>query len=155
MGEVFDMASIIGCEASSIPFVYLGVPVGANMTRTGGWKELIDKFKTRLSRWKVKTLSVGGQVTLLKSVLGSIAIYYMSIFKTPIAVIKDLEAIRNKFFLGSDVDENKMTWIKWNKAMMSKKDGDLGIGSLYGFNRALLFSGNGYFCHTHLHSGFW
>ncbi|GJQ97442.1 RNA-directed DNA polymerase, eukaryota [Tanacetum coccineum] len=139
MGEITEMASIIGCEASTIPFIYLGVSVGGNMTRIGGWKELIDKFKTRLSRWKVKTLSVGGRLTLLKSVLGSIAIYYMSIFKTPIAVIKELETIRNKFFLGADVDENKMTWIKWNKVMASKKDGGLGIGSLYGFNRALLF----------------
>ncbi|GKD42853.1 RNA-directed DNA polymerase, eukaryota [Tanacetum coccineum] len=63
----------------------------------------------------------------------------MSIFKTPIAVIKELEVIRNKFFLGADADANKMTWIKWNKVMASKKDGGLGIGSLYGFNRALLF----------------
>ncbi|GJR00332.1 RNA-directed DNA polymerase, eukaryota [Tanacetum coccineum] len=139
IGEITEMANIIGCEASTIPFVYLGVPVGANMTRIGSWKDLIDKFKTRLSRWKVKTLSVGGRLTLLKSVLGSIAIYYMSIFKTPIAVIKEIEAIRNQFFLGADTDENKMTWIKWNKVMASKKDGGLGIGSLYGFNRALLF----------------
>ncbi|GKB57062.1 RNA-directed DNA polymerase, eukaryota [Tanacetum coccineum] len=139
IGEITEMANIIGCEASTIPFVYLGVLVGANMTRIGSWKDLIDKFKTCLSRWKVKTLSVGGRLTLLKSVLGSIAIYYMSIFKTPIAVIKKIEAIRNQFFLGADTDENKMTWIKWNKVTASKKDRGLGIGSLYGFNRALLF----------------
>ncbi|GJZ25676.1 RNA-directed DNA polymerase, eukaryota [Tanacetum coccineum] len=66
---------------------------------------------------------LGGRLTLLKSVLGSIAIYYMSIFKTPIAVIKELEVIRNKFFLGADADANKMTWVKWNKVMASKKDG--------------------------------
>nr|GEW06908.1 RNA-directed DNA polymerase, eukaryota [Tanacetum cinerariifolium] len=96
-----EMANIIGCEASAIP-------------------------------WKVKTLSVGGQLTLLKSVLGSIVIYYMIIFKTPIAVIKEIEAIRNQIFLGADTDENKMTWIKWNKVMASKKDGGLGDGSLYG-----------------------
>ncbi|GJT62657.1 RNA-directed DNA polymerase, eukaryota, reverse transcriptase zinc-binding domain protein [Tanacetum coccineum] len=85
IGEITEMANIIGCEASTIPFVYLGVPVGANMTRIESWKDLIDKFKT------------------------------------------------------SDTDENKMTWIKWNKVMASKKDGGLGIGSLYRFNRALLF----------------
>nr|GEY38854.1 hypothetical protein [Tanacetum cinerariifolium] len=124
IGEITKMANIIGCEASTIPFVYLGVPVGANMSRIGSYKELIDKFKTRLSRWKVKTLSVGGRLTLLKSVLGSIAIYYMSIFKNPIAVIKEIKAIRNQFFLGADTDENKMMWIKWNKVMASKKEGD-------------------------------
>nr|GEW30324.1 RNA-directed DNA polymerase, eukaryota [Tanacetum cinerariifolium] len=138
IGEITEMANIIGCEASTIPFVYLGVPVGANMTRSECWKELIDNFKTRLSRWKVKTLSVSGRLTLLKSVLGSIAIYYMSVFKTLIAIIKEIEAIRNQLFLGADTDENKITWIKWNKVMANKKDGGLGMGSLYWFNRVLL-----------------
>ncbi|GKC78851.1 hypothetical protein Tco_1129625 [Tanacetum coccineum] len=50
IGKINEMANIIGCEASTIPFVYLEVSVGANMTRIESWKELIDKFKTRLSR---------------------------------------------------------------------------------------------------------
>ncbi|GJV48321.1 RNA-directed DNA polymerase, eukaryota [Tanacetum coccineum] len=62
--------------------------VGANMNRIAEWDEVIKKFKTRLSTWKAKTLSVGGRLTLIKSVLGSIAIYYMSIFKTPITVVE-------------------------------------------------------------------
>ncbi|GJW74853.1 RNA-directed DNA polymerase, eukaryota [Tanacetum coccineum] len=137
--EVKGVADGVGCTAGTLPFTYLGVPIGNKMSKVNDWKDLIDKFKKRLSNWKIKTLSVGGRVTLLKSVLGSIAIYLMSIFKTPITVLNNIESIRNKFFLGAEMDERKLTWIQWRKTMASKKHGGLGIGSLYGFNRALLF----------------
>jgi len=137
--EVQQMASVIGCEGTMIPFVYLGVRIGANMNHIAGWQDVINKFKSRMSKWKAKTLSVGGRLTLIKAVLGSVAIYNMSIFKTPITIINTLESIRNNFFLGADVDERKLTWVKWKKTLASKKDGGLGIGSLYGFNRALLY----------------
>ncbi|GJS85892.1 RNA-directed DNA polymerase, eukaryota [Tanacetum coccineum] len=137
--EVKGVADGVGCTAGTLPYTYLEVPIGNKMSKVNDLKDLIDKFKNRLSNWKIKTLSVGGRVTLLKSVLGSIAIYLMSIFKTPITMLNDIESIRNKFFLGAEMDERKLTWIQWRKTMASKKHGRLGIGSLYGFNRALLF----------------
>lgn len=30
-GETSQWANILGCEAGSLPFTYLGIPVGANM----------------------------------------------------------------------------------------------------------------------------
>ncbi|GJT48631.1 RNA-directed DNA polymerase, eukaryota [Tanacetum coccineum] len=53
-----------------------------------------------LSSWKLKTLSIGGRLTLLKSVLGSTPIYNMSLFKVPKAVLKSMESIRRNFFNG-------------------------------------------------------
>nr|GEY35892.1 RNA-directed DNA polymerase, eukaryota, reverse transcriptase zinc-binding domain protein [Tanacetum cinerariifolium] len=47
--------------------------------------------------------------------------------------------MRNKFFIGGDSDEKKMTWIKWDRCLASKEDGGLGIGSIYGLNISLLF----------------
>ncbi|GJR27092.1 reverse transcriptase domain-containing protein [Tanacetum coccineum] len=44
------------------------------------WQEIVEKVKSRLSKWKSKTLSIGGRLTLLKSVLGSIPVFHMSIF---------------------------------------------------------------------------
>ena len=60
---------------------------------------MVGKFISKLSNWKVRTISVRGRVTLLKSVLGSLTTYYLSIFKVPSAVEKVLESLRNRFLL--------------------------------------------------------
>lgn len=53
------------------------------MSKLASWSDMLKKVVERLSRWKVKTLSVGGRLTLLKSVLGSIPTYYMAIYRGP------------------------------------------------------------------------
>ncbi|GJZ30222.1 hypothetical protein Tco_0575269 [Tanacetum coccineum] len=55
--------------------------VGAGMTRHKAWDDVILKLQSRLSKWKAKTLSIGGRLTLLKSVLGASPLYNMSIFR--------------------------------------------------------------------------
>ncbi|GJW10862.1 hypothetical protein Tco_1576689 [Tanacetum coccineum] len=52
------------------------------MSRIKSWDEIVDKMVDRLSKWKMKTLSIGGRLTLLKAVIGSMPIYHMSIFKS-------------------------------------------------------------------------
>ncbi|GJS94125.1 hypothetical protein Tco_0801093 [Tanacetum coccineum] len=43
----------------------------------------VDRVRNRLSKWKMKMLSSGGRLTLVKSVLGSMPIFHMSLFKVP------------------------------------------------------------------------
>nr|GFB21476.1 RNA-directed DNA polymerase, eukaryota, reverse transcriptase zinc-binding domain protein [Tanacetum cinerariifolium] len=82
---------------------------GDNMSRIKAWDDIILKIKSRLIKWKVKTLSIGGRLTLLKSVLGASPIYAMSIFTVPHGVLKALESIRNRFFNGADQSDHKIT----------------------------------------------
>ncbi|GKD31694.1 RNA-directed DNA polymerase, eukaryota [Tanacetum coccineum] len=74
--------------------------VGEYSSRIKAWDDVILKLRSRLSKWKVKTLSIGGRLTLLKSVLGASPIYNMSIFKVPTGVLKVMESIRSRFFNG-------------------------------------------------------
>ncbi|GKA39100.1 RNA-directed DNA polymerase, eukaryota [Tanacetum coccineum] len=108
--NVRNMAAIFGCTATTLPFTYLGVNVGANMKRISSWDVVVNKVTSKLSTWKAKTLSVRGRLTLIKSVLSAIPSYYMSLFKDPEGVLKRLESIRNSFFLGADLGEKKVTW---------------------------------------------
>nr|GFB69571.1 RNA-directed DNA polymerase, eukaryota, reverse transcriptase zinc-binding domain protein [Tanacetum cinerariifolium] len=81
--SVSEAANRIGCSIMKAPFWYLGIMVGGNMSLVKEWDESIAKLKKKLSKWKLKTLSVGGRLTLLKAVLGSTPIYNMSLFKVP------------------------------------------------------------------------
>ncbi|GJZ44472.1 hypothetical protein Tco_0591727 [Tanacetum coccineum] len=132
------MAAGTGCSASNLPFSYLGLPIGSNMNRIANWNSLIERFKIRLSGWKGNMLSSGGRLTLIKSVLGSLGIYYFSIFKVPEAVLKTLESLRASFFWGATGDSRKRAWIKWSNILASLDKGGLGVGSLKAFNNSLL-----------------
>ncbi|GJW37117.1 RNA-directed DNA polymerase, eukaryota [Tanacetum coccineum] len=137
--RVAAAASNLGCSVMKTPFKYLGVMVGGNTSKIQAWDEVIGKLKARLSKWKLKTLSVGGRLTLLKAVLGSTPIYNMSIYKVPKSVLHTMESLRRNFFNGVQADERNITWIKWSKVLASKKYGGLGVSSFYALNRALLF----------------
>ncbi|GKA79518.1 hypothetical protein Tco_0786114, partial [Tanacetum coccineum] len=57
--------------------------VGGRMHRLHSWDDTVDRVRNRLSKWKMKMLSSGGRLTLVKSVLGSMPIFHMSLFKVP------------------------------------------------------------------------
>nr|GFC62468.1 RNA-directed DNA polymerase, eukaryota, reverse transcriptase zinc-binding domain protein [Tanacetum cinerariifolium] len=115
--SVSEAANWIGCSVMKALFRYLGIMVGGNMSLVREWDESIAKLKKKLSKCKLKTLSVGGRLTLLKAVLGLTSIYNMSLFKA----------------------KRKIAWVKWSKVLASKKFGGLGVSSFFALNRALIF----------------
>ncbi|XVE71775.1 hypothetical protein DITRI_Ditri10aG0178800 [Diplodiscus trichospermus] len=54
-------------------------------------------------------LNVGGRVVLIKSVLSSLPVYYMSLFEIPVTVKKILEKIQRKFLWGGSI-ETRTHW---------------------------------------------
>lgn len=100
-----NMARHICYSVGEFPFVYLGLPVGANMRRVSTWRPVVEKIKKWLSQWRANTMSFGGRLTLIKSVLGSLLLYYFSMFHVPSCVINQLESIRRDFFW----------WVEWEQ----------------------------------------
>nr|GEV44813.1 RNA-directed DNA polymerase, eukaryota [Tanacetum cinerariifolium] len=137
--KVKQAANKLGCLILSCPFSYLGSKVSVSMSRIQDWREVIEKVNLRLSKWKMKCLSIGGRLTLLKSVLGAMPIFNMSIFKVPTKVLKLLESIRGRFFNGHGSDSRKAHWIKWDKVLTNKDKGGLGVSSFFALNRGLMF----------------
>ncbi|GJW93796.1 RNA-directed DNA polymerase, eukaryota, partial [Tanacetum coccineum] len=103
-GEMVNRAAgKLGCLVLKTPFLYLGSMVGGNMFRKAMWNDIMERVKKRLSKWKMQMLSIGGRLTLVKSVLGSMPIFYFSIFKVPMGVLRELENIRKHFFKAKSV----------------------------------------------------
>nr|GEY39917.1 RNA-directed DNA polymerase, eukaryota, reverse transcriptase zinc-binding domain protein [Tanacetum cinerariifolium] len=115
-----------------------GTKVGGIMSRSEAWNEVIEKVKSRLSKWKMKALSIGGRLTLLKSVLGLIPIFYMFIFRAPSSVLHNLESIRCQFFNGHEFGSRKASWVKWKYVLADKVNGGLGVSSIFALNRGLM-----------------
>nr|GEY43374.1 hypothetical protein [Tanacetum cinerariifolium] len=86
-----------------------------------------------------KSYLLGGRLTLLKSVLGAIPIFWMSLFKALKTVLALLEALRRDFFNGVQDNEKKISWVNWPKVLSAKKSGGLDVSSFFALNRALLF----------------
>ncbi|KAJ9559670.1 hypothetical protein OSB04_004830 [Centaurea solstitialis] len=137
--EVRDWAREMGCEGGILPFVYLGLPVGASMSNIKNWAPVVEKVKKKLGSWKAKWISFGGRLTLVKSVLGSLSLYFLSLFRAPRGVIGELEKIRNRFFWGGgELGKSSLVWVKWDKVVSSFEKGGLDIGDLSSMNHALL-----------------
>nr|GFC59697.1 RNA-directed DNA polymerase, eukaryota [Tanacetum cinerariifolium] len=87
----------------------------------------------------LNTLSVGGRLTLLKSVLGSTPIYNMLIFKVPKSVLNLMESLCRNFFNGIQDGDRNIAWVKWSKVLAFKKYGGLGV-SIFMLSIGLFFS---------------
>ena len=80
--------------------------------------------------WKSQYISKGGRVTLFRSTLSNLPIYFMSLFQISSMVCKRLEK-------NSEVNR-KPHLVKWATLYTDKKVGGLGVRGLYKLNKALL-----------------
>ncbi|XP_071713330.1 uncharacterized protein [Rutidosis leptorrhynchoides] len=116
----------------------VGLPIGAKISKEVSWKSVIDKFEKRLADWRARSVSFGGRLTLVKSVLNSFPLYFFSLFRAPQCVLKKLECVRRSFFWGGSGNNAKISWVKWDEVILSFEEGGLNLGSLKNNNLALI-----------------
>ena len=81
---------------------------------------------------------MGGKLTLCKSVLGSLGLYWFSLFKAPKKILSEMENIRRRFFWEFSEDKCKFPWVAWDKICASREKGGLGVRSFHAQNLALI-----------------
>jgi len=95
-----EATMVLNCKVRSIPFVYLGLPIGGNVRRLSFWEPIINRIKSRLTGWNSKHLSMGGCLVLLKSVMSSLPVYALSFFKVLPGIVSSIESLFNCFWGG-------------------------------------------------------
>jgi hypothetical protein len=70
--NVDELGDILGYGTSSLPWKYLGMPLGACYKVKSIWDSIVEKMKCRLANWKRLYLFKGGRVTLIKSTLSNL-----------------------------------------------------------------------------------
>ena len=56
-----EAASVLNCRTESIPFMYLGLPIGGDGRKISFWKPVVDRTRAQLSVWNNTFLSFGGR----------------------------------------------------------------------------------------------
>jgi hypothetical protein len=140
------LAGILGCQIGSMPFTYLGLPLGTT-------KPTIQEFMPMLSRIERRLMGItpftsyAGRLTLNNSVLSALSTYFMCVVELPVEKIDQINKYRRYcIWRGSDLNKKGNCLAAWSKVQRPKSQGGLGIINLAAQNKALLLK--------HLHTFF-
>ena len=136
---ILEKSRRIGCEVGKWPLQYLGLPLGGNLCRKLFWEPVLRKVRKRLEGWKRSFLSRGGRLSLIESIMSSMPIYYLSLFKIPRSVAKEIESLMRDFLWEGFDGEVGDHLVAWKQVCLPKIYGGLGVGDLVRRNKSLLF----------------
>ena len=103
----------------------------------GVWDSIKDRFRRRLTTGKRQYISKGGRITLIRSTLSSLPVYFLSLFRMPKIVCSRLEKIQRDFLWGGGNLERKPHLVNWKTVCHEKSCWGLGVRSLSKMNIAL------------------
>ena len=120
------------------PFKHLNLLVGGCHKRSKFWEEVVEKVRKRLSKWKCKFISMASRLYLIKLVLFALPLFFLSLYKIPVMVKKEIVRLYRNFLWGWGLKGRKIAWASWKKVCQSKESGGLGMIDIRRFNIALL-----------------
>ncbi|KAJ4789773.1 RNA-directed DNA polymerase (reverse transcriptase)-related family protein [Rhynchospora pubera] len=137
--QINSVTSILNCDMAQLPLSYLGLPLTTNRPTRDVYHQLIEKIERKLAGWKNKLLSRAGRLTLVTSVMTSIPIFFMSVFKLPSWVIKTIDKLRRNFLWGrSPGAATGIPLLAWDRVCLPKPLGGMGVLNLKPLNISLL-----------------
>jgi hypothetical protein len=137
--EAAQAAENFGCAVSSFPQTYLGLPLSTHKLRLANFAPIILKSDMRLSGWRGRSLSIGGRLLLVNSVLTSMLAHAMNAGLLPAGVIEAIDKRRRAFlWTGEETCNGGQCKVAWTDVCAPKKQGGLGVISLPAQNSALL-----------------
>jgi hypothetical protein len=128
----------LNCQTGSMPFTYLGVPLGLSKPRICHFLPLIQRIEGRLS-YTSALLSQAGRLEVVNSVFSALPTFLISTLKIHASTVKRIDASwRHCLWRGNDVNSNRSTLAAWSIITQPKRNGSLGVVRLETQNKALL-----------------
>eukprot|EP00253_Pinus_taeda_P023539 PITA_23539 len=139
-GDRARMANLFSfpLQPLDIPFKYLGFWLKPVAYKKEDWNWLIAKIEARINHWSFRWLSRAGRLTLLKSVLLAILVYWAALSWIPKGVLEKIRKICSRFlWVGSAKESTFLPWVAWDKIARPKEWGGWGIKRLPEFSLSL------------------
>ena len=132
------LATNFGCATGSLPFTYLGLPLGITKPRVEDFLPMVTKCEKRLQATSI-FLSQAGRLQMTNAVLTALPMYHMCTLLFPQIVIDQIDKYR-KYCLwrGSDINAKSSPKAAWSMVCLPKEEGGLGVLNLKTQNEALL-----------------
>lgn len=125
-------------EISCFPIKYLGLPLTVKRLKRVDFQPLVDKALSKLNLWNGRQINPAGRLTLVKAVLTSQAVYFLTSLRAPKETLKDIDRQRKKFlWAGSEALTGGKCKVNWPRSARPKYSEGLGILHLGKFARAL------------------
>jgi hypothetical protein len=133
-----QLAAVLGCQIGSMPFTYLGLPMGTIKPRFDDLLPMMDRIERILSACSI-FLSYIGRLEMINSAITPIATYTMCTVKLPVGVIENMDRMRRQCLWRGNVSTKKGgNLAAWPMVLKPKNKGGLGIINLRLQNDALL-----------------
>ncbi|KAJ4754103.1 RNA-directed DNA polymerase (reverse transcriptase)-related family protein [Rhynchospora pubera] len=137
--QISSLQNLLQCPSTTLPVQYLGLPLSNKRPNKATFQLLVDKLTKRLAGWKAKLLSRAGRLVLASSVLSTILIFFMSVFKLPVWVVRAIDRIRRDFIWKGPVQHNRgVNLLSWDIMCLPKQLGGSGLINLTLHNISLL-----------------
>ena len=132
------LATTFGCRTESLPFTYLGLPMGTIRPRLDDLMPMIYKFDKRLLRI-ANFLSHYSRLVVIRSVISAMPNYVMSALKVHYSHTDHVEkSMRTWLWNGKEIHKHGKCLVKGEKVCRPKSDGGLGVLNIRDQNKALL-----------------
>lgn len=133
-----DLTDALGCQLGTMPFTYLGLPLGTTRPSVQEFMPILTRMEKRLMGIS-RLLTYAGRLVLVNSVFSALPTFFMCSLKIPIQILDQIDSnIKHVLWHGGDVSKKGGYLVAWPTLCRSKDEGGLGVVDLRTQNTALL-----------------
>ncbi|PKU67952.1 Putative ribonuclease H protein [Dendrobium catenatum] len=122
------ISMLLGIKESK-DLYYLGIKLTQRRRSASDFLHILEKASSKLNIWGKKFISTVGRITLIKSVIQALPVYYSSLSLVPISVLKKLDKMCRDFLWKKGDGNNGLNYVAWKDLCKPLKLGGMGIQS--------------------------
>jgi hypothetical protein len=123
---------------ASFPLKYLGLPLSVWKLKAVDFQFLVDKVASKLVPWDGQNITSIGRTTLVKSVLSSQSLYFITSLIVPPGTLRNVNKLERAFlWAGTDKTTGAKCKVNWDSVCRPLGFGGLGVLNTEKFARAM------------------